>query len=128
MIGRSIAAAVALSLSLTATAHAATMFAGPLHPHADDESLQCSLTNVGAVTQNVTIEIYGNLLGVDGSLVGTLGPFAIAPLETVFLLEGAWAGVKYPRICKFTVPNKTLYRAVGCVYDAGFQKTCVPAQ
>ena len=129
MIARVIAVA-ALTLSLTATAHAATMFAGPLHPEVDEQGLQCSITNVGAVTQNVTIQIYGELQGAgDGALIDSLGPFAISPLDTVSIGAGS-AFPQFPHVCKFTVPNKALYRAVACIKDSvsQLQTTCVPAQ
>ena len=122
MIGRVIAAA-ALTLSLTATAHAATMFAGPLVPQNDQESLNCSITNVGVVAQNVTIQIYGH----DGDLIESLGPFALGPLESVYIGAAA-AFPDFPRTCKFTVPNKALYRAVACIAADFYQTTCVPAQ
>ena len=129
MIGRVIAAA-ALTLSLTATAHAATMFAGPLIPEANEEGLQCGITNVGVVTQNVTIQIYGAVSGEgNGALIESLGPFAISPLETATVAAGS-AFPQFPHVCKFTVPNKALYRAVACIKNnvSQLQTTCVLAQ
>jgi hypothetical protein len=123
MIGRVIAAVVALSLSLTATAHAATLFAGPLHPEHEEEALQCSITNIHTQAQNVTMEIYGH----DGTLVDSFA-FALAPLAT----ESFWHQSLFPflpRVCKFTVPYKSLVRAVACVRsNDSHQRTCVPAE
>jgi hypothetical protein len=123
MIGRSIAAAVALSLSLAATAHAATLFAGPLYPVQIEEQLQCSITNIHTQAQNVTMEIYDH----DGALINSLA-FALGPLESESFWHQAQIG-SHPRVCKFTVTYKHLVRAVACVRATdNHQRTCVPAQ
>jgi len=126
MIGRGIAA-LALSLSLTATAHAATLFAGPLNPNLNEERLICSVTNVGTTARNVTIEIYGTVSGVGPGVVDSLGPFALSALDTV-TISAATGFPDFPHVCKFTVPSKSVFRAVACVGTITNERTCVPAQ
>jgi hypothetical protein len=121
---RRVIAAVALTLSLTATAHAATLFGGPMVPQMGEEQLQCAITNVTNINQNVTMEIYDH----NGDLLDSLGPFALAPLESVHTADYA-AFPNFPRFCKFTVPKNNNVRAVACVLDLNFnQRNCVPAQ